>query len=171
MLIPAGLAVTRFAQLQQGDLFIVPDEDGGFVALKAADPDGDMLMVPIGPRFPDGLPYPCLIGEPATTVISLGKQCALRLPTRPEGWRLVPPQPETHCIAVTEEGAFVRASFVSPEHGYKPCYIALDTGTTVTSGSGRMQPYIAPRGRMAFAVEWELVTQEAKPRRILSYPW
>src|SRR5690349_19313202 len=117
MLVAPALAVTRFAQLQPGDLFILPEEEGGFVALKAAAPDGDMLLVPIGPNFPDGLPYPCLVAERAATVISLGKEYSLRLPTRPESWRLAPPGPETHCIAVTEEGAFVRASFVPPSHG------------------------------------------------------
>jgi hypothetical protein len=171
MLLAPGLAVTRFAQLQPGDLFILPYEEGGFVALKVSAPDGDMLMVPIGPSFPDGLPYPCLVAEPASTVISLGKKYALRLPTRPEGWRLAPPGPQIHCIAVTEEGAFVRASFVPPEDGYKPCYIALETGAIVTAGSGRLQPYVAPRGPLAFAVEWELLTQEAKPQRILACPW
>jgi hypothetical protein len=53
-----------------------------------------MLIVPLGPRFPDGLDRPSLVGMPAANVISFGKEYVLRLPTRPEGWRLDAPDPE-----------------------------------------------------------------------------
>jgi len=57
------------------------------------------------------------------------------------------------------------------EAGYKPCYVALESGTIATDGSGRMRPYTTPRGHMSFALEWEILTQEPEPRRILAYPW
>jgi hypothetical protein len=34
-----------------------------------------------------------------------------------------------------------------------------------------MRPYTTPRGHMSFALEWEILTQEPEPRRILAYPW
>lgn len=171
MLIDPKVTVTRFAQLQPGDLFIYPSANDGFVALKVKAPDGDMMFVPMGPRFPDGLAYPRLLDEPRGIVISFGKGYTLHLPTRPESWRSEEPSPETHCIVVADDGLHVRANFIPPSEGYKPCYIALQTGTIVTAVSGRMQPYVAPRGHMSFALEWELVTQEPEPRRILAYPW
>jgi hypothetical protein len=122
VLIDPKLTVTRFAQLQPGDLFIHPYEDGGFVAIKVKAPDGDMLFVPIGPRFPHGLAYPSLLPEPAATVISFGKEYVVRLP---ESWRSELPPPEKHCIVLAEGGAYVRANFIPRDEGYKPCYIAL----------------------------------------------
>jgi hypothetical protein len=169
MLIDPTLAVMRFAQLRPGDLFIYPYKNDGFVALKVEAPDGDNLFVPMGPRFPDGLAYPRLLDEPRSTIISFGKGYTLQLPTRPECWRSEEPSPDTHCIVVGEDEVYVRASFVPPPEGYKACYIALKTGTIVTAGSGHMQPYTAPRGPVSFALEWELVTQEPEPRRILAH--
>jgi hypothetical protein len=107
MLITPPLTITRFAQLTPGELFLSPFRETSFVALTVVDPDGDMLMVPLGPHFPDGLDRPSLVSSPGANVISFGKEYALRLPTRPDGWRLMQPDPATHCIAVTEEGAFV----------------------------------------------------------------
>ncbi len=126
-----------------------------------------MLVVPLGPFFPDGLNCPSLIGEPAATVLSYGKEYTLQLPTRPEGWSITAPAPETHCMVLTEEGAFVRANFGPQGQGYRPCYIAMATGTIVQHGMA----YVEPRGHKAYALEWELLTREAEPRRILAYPW
>jgi len=168
MLIAPQLAVTRFAQLRPGDLFIYPYGEDAFVALKVMAPDGDMLFMPMGPGFPDGLTYPRLLHEPAATVISFGKDYILRLPTRPKSWRSEPPPAETHCIVMAEDGAYVRASFVPEKMGYRACYVALGSGTIATDGSST---YSAPRGHMSFALEWEMLTQEAKPRQILAYPW
>lgn len=64
----------------------------------------------------------------------------------------------------------MRANSVAPPN-YKPCYVSFDTGKIVTAGPGRVDAYIEPRGHKAFALEWELVTREEKPRGILAYPW
>ena len=165
------LTVTRFAQLQPGDSFIYPYGDGTCVALKVKEPDRDMLVLPLGPAFPDGLGYPSLLSEPSATVISFGKDYILRLPAGPEGWTIQPPLPQTQCIVVTEQGAYLRANFLPAGQGYKPCYVALETGAIVTAGPGRSQGFIAPSGHLGFAIEWEILTQEKDPCRILAYPW
>jgi hypothetical protein len=171
MLITPPLTITRFAQLTSGELFLSQFQETSFVALTVVDPDGDMLMVPLGPGFPDGLDRPSLVRSLGANVISFGKKYELRLPAQPNGWRLTPPDPATHCIAVTEEGAFVRANFAPPPTEYRPCYVDLDSGRIVTAGQGRGAAYAEPRGLKAFAVEWEIITHEEKPRRILAYPW
>lgn len=58
--------------------------------------------------------------------------------------------------------------FPAAGHGYKACYIALESGRIIF-GSGHA--YTAPRGYLAFAMEWKLVTRESKPRRIPACPW
>jgi hypothetical protein len=140
MLVTPSLSVTRFAQLKPGDLFISQFGEMSFVALAAADPDGDLLMVPLGPHFPDGLDGPSLVGSSGANVISFGKEYGLRLPARPGSWRLTPPDAGTHCIVAAEGGPFVRANFVAPPN-YKPCYVSFDTGKIVTAGQGRVEAY------------------------------
>jgi hypothetical protein len=167
MMIAPKLVVTRYAQLEAGDLCIFPDGDASFVALKVQKPDGDILVVPIGPRFPGGFEDPSLIDAPAATVLSFGKEYTLQLPTRPESWSFETPGPQTHCIVLTAEGAFLRVNFGLQGQGFRPCYIAMATGTIVQH---RME-YIAPPGLKGFVLEWELLTNEAEPRRILAYPW
>jgi hypothetical protein len=85
------LIVTQFAQLEPGDLFVFPYGEGACVALKVRESDEDMLMVPLGPVFPDGLTHPSLVSAPSATVISFGKEYTLRLPSHAGGWRASPP--------------------------------------------------------------------------------
>lgn len=169
MLKTPPVAITRFTQLKPGELFLSQQGDASYVALAVAGADGDPLMVPLGPGFPDRSDGPSLIGSAGADVISFGKEYLLRLPARPEGWRFTAPDAGTHCIAVTEEGAFIRANFVAKPN-FKPCYVGFETGRIVTAGQGRGSAYIEPHGPKAFAIEWELVTREEKPRRILGYP-
>jgi hypothetical protein len=173
MNIVPSLIVTRFAQLEPGDLFILPCSEGACVAMKVIDPtgDGEMLMVLLGPVFPDGLTHPSLVSAPSATVISFGKEYTLRLPSHAEGWRASPPAPETHCIVVTERGAYVRANFVAAQGLFQPCYLDMGTGIVVTTGTGRLQNFSPPPGHLSFASEWEILTTEKEPRSILTYPW
>ena len=164
------LTVTRIAQLQPGDLFVLPYGDAGCIAMKVRDPDGDELIVPLGPVLPDGLPHPSLITAPAATVISFGKDFTLRLPSRPGAWRLAEPTPDIHCLVVTEQGVYVRANFVPGQGKYQPCYIDMAAGAVVTDGRGAFQSYVPPPGHKGFAIEWEILTAEAEPRLIFTYP-
>jgi hypothetical protein len=54
MEITPKLTVTRFAQLDPGDLFIVPNGDEALVAIVAEDPtqNGEKLMLTLGPNIP-----------------------------------------------------------------------------------------------------------------------
>jgi hypothetical protein len=54
MKVSPSVVVTRFAQLAPGDLFMVPSAEEACVAMKVRDPDGDSLMLPLGPAFPFG---------------------------------------------------------------------------------------------------------------------
>ena len=173
MEITPDLKVTRFAQLAPGDLFICPHGDVAFVAMVAKDPteDGEKVMVPLGPVFPDGVNGPSLVRRARTTVIAFGKEYALRLPTHARGWRANEPASDISCILVTENGAYLRANFRPPQHGeFSACYIDIATGLVQTTGTGPQQQFAPPRGLAAFAVAWEIVTTEKEPRMILAYP-
>ena len=146
------LSVTRIAQLQPGDLFVLPHGDEACIAMKVREPDEAELMVALGPVLPDGLAHPSLITASAATVISFGKDFTLRLPSRAGAWRSVEPSPEIHCLVVTDQGVYVRANFVRREGRYKPCYIDMAAGLVVTDGRGAFQNYVAPPGHRGFAM-------------------
>jgi hypothetical protein len=172
MRIDPKVAVMRFQQLSPGDLFIYPYTEGSCVAMQVVDPtsDGDILMLPLGPIFPPGFSCPSLIHGPAATVISFGKEYVLRLPCRANGWLIGPPSFDKHCIAITQTGAYIRANCRPPESGFHACYVDMATGVVHATGSGRFQEFAPPPGVLAFAVEWEIVTDEQEPRVILTFP-
>jgi hypothetical protein len=173
MQIEPGVTVARFEQLSPGDLFIYPQGEGSFVAMKVEDPtrDGDQLMLVMGPVFPAGLTWPSLVGAPAATVISFGKEYVLRLPSDASGWAAGSPSADTHCIGVTDKGAYVRANFLPAGNGFQACYADMATGRIEARGSGRSQSFAPPPGHVAFAIAWQLVTIEKEPRVILACPW
>jgi len=162
--------VTRFAQLQPGDLFIFQHPAGTSVAVKATDPvsDGDPLAVVVGPSFPVGPARPMLYNPSQTTVVSFGKDYTIRLPSSADGWRTNEPPAEADFIVVTDAGGvFLRANFRAPA-AFSPCYVDMSSGEILCNKAGRQ--YIEPREIKAFALAWELLTNEQKPRPIFSYP-
>lgn len=172
MVVPT-LGVTRFAQLAPGDLFLALfGSNDSCVAMVAEDPsaNGEKLLVPLGPRFPGGIAGPTLISPPGVTVVSFGKNYTLRLPVRAEAWAGAAPPPETVCILVTSSGSYFRVD-AGPAPGRHYCYVDIATGRINLTGQGLSQQYAPPAGISAFAVEWEIVTDEPEPRRILAYPY
>jgi hypothetical protein len=171
MKIVPGLIVARFAQLAAGDLLLAPlGGDDSCVGIVAQDPieNGEKLFVSLGPVFP-GRPTggPMLIARPQMTAISFGKKYILRLPVRAKGWSASPPPEGTVGILVTDSGCYVRAdAHESP--GVLVAYIDMATGQILTRGS---REYAVPAGIRAFAVEWEIVTDETEPRSILAHPF
>jgi hypothetical protein len=173
MEITPSLKVTRFAQLEPGDLFIVPNGDEALVAMVAEDPtqNGEQLMLTLGPTFPAGTTGPSIMRCADMTVLSLAKAYELRLPCQPGGWLPSEPAPDKNCILVTEHGAYWRANFDSARTGgFKPCYADIVTGLVHTTGRGPFQQFAMPGGQAAFAVAWEIATIEKEPRVILAYP-
>jgi len=173
MEITPKLTVTRFAQLDPGDLFIVPNGDEGFVAIVAEDPtqNGEKLMLTLGPTFPAGTSGPRLVHCAGMTVPSLAKAYVLRLPCQPGGWQANEPAPDKSCILVTERSAYWRANFDSARIGaFRACYIDIATGLVQTTGRAPFQQFAMPGGPAAFAVAWEIATTEKEPRVLLAYP-
>ena len=67
--------IDRFEQLDPGDLFVYPHPNGSCWALKAVDleANGDKLILPLGPTFPQSTGGPRLLPWQATTTVSFGK--------------------------------------------------------------------------------------------------
>jgi hypothetical protein len=171
--ITPSLKVTRFAQLEPGNLFIVPNGDEALVATVAEDPtqNGERLMLTLGPTFPAETNGPSLLRCPGMTVLSLAKAYVLRLPCQPHGWLDNEPPPDKYCILVNETSAYWRANFNSGrDRGFKACYIDVATGLIQTAGRGPLRQFAMPSGLATFAVAWEIVTTEKEPRVILAYP-
>lgn len=173
MKLATALKVARFAELESGDLFLLPQPEGSCVAIAAVDGDdsAEKLAILLGPTFPYGLIGPHLMPLSGATVISFGKDFAVRLPVQADAWCETAPPKETHCLLVTDQGVYVRASFANFTQRFSPCYVDLATGRVCVGGSGIARQYTLPPGTRAFAVCWEIVTAEAKPRTILSYPY
>ena len=168
-----ALRVTRFAQLDCGDLFLWRHKEGGCVAIVAADPtqNDHKLILPLGPDFPRDVTGPFFLYPDGITVVSFGKQYVLNLPVQPRGWLDTPPPQGTHCILVTEAGVYIRVNRSPNPREFHVCYVDLATGLICTRGSGASQEFATPSGVPAFAIQWELVTREDKPRVILAYPY
>ena len=173
MKVVPALTITRFAQLAAGDLFLAPlGGDDSCVAIVAEDPtqNGQKSLVPLGPSFPGRTGGPTLISPPGMTVVSFGKNYVLRLPVRAKGWSASAPPPGTIGILATDSGRYFRAD-AGPSPGVLFGYIDIATGRIHTSGQGTFQQYAPPTGIHAFAIEWEIVTNEPEPRSILAYPF
>jgi hypothetical protein len=170
--------IMRFSQTEPGDLFIYEHSNGTSVALTVWCPIHDeKLAVVIGPNLPDDKQWQTLIIGPESHVISFDKNFCIRLPSRPRGWRTSEPPPNVHCFLVMASGEiFLRADYRTGSqltsgtpNRFMPCYISLDTGKIASNPQNR--DYIAPTGYRAFAIEWEIISNETLPRTILSFPF
>jgi hypothetical protein len=105
--------VERFEQLKPGALFLAEIAGHKMVALKAFDDqqDGDKLMALLGPTFPSQIRPGQLVSWDRLTVLSLGSDYTLELPTQPEGWSLEAPPSSSLAIVQTSGGVFVRTYF------------------------------------------------------------
>jgi hypothetical protein len=138
--------------------------------LKAEDPDqnGEKLVLPFGPKFPEMSDGPNLLPWRAMDVISFGKDYVLRLPPYAGGWSKTEPPENVLCMLVTDKKCYLRSNFVPMSNGSGPCYIELHTGLIHVDGQSFHGGYTRPRGVRAVAIEWEMVTTEAKPRVIFA---
>jgi len=168
-----SLRVTRFAQLEPGDLFILRRREERYVGLTVHDAteEGQKLLLPIGPTLPNFMTYPTLISDPGATVISFGKDYTARLPIGPGAWEDDEPPAAVTAIAVAEDGVFLRCNFSNHPHHFQACYVDLKDGEICATGRGRGAVYARPNGIRAFATHWDFITIEEPARSILTYPF
>jgi hypothetical protein len=164
------LRLCEFEELSPGDLFVYFHDNGSCMALKAEDPtqNGEKLIVPLGPAFPNSVNGPCLLLERQVNVISFGKDWMLRFASHAEGWSRSEPSVNVPCILKTRDGCYLRANFASRIPEFVPCYIDMSTGLIQSSTDGLQDRFTRPAGAGVVAVEWELMTVEPKPRLIFA---
>lgn len=161
------LEVTRFAQLKAGSLFFYEPSHGGSVGIVVADPlrreDGNFVL-PLGPHLPDRMRWPVLQEPRGLTVISFGSKFAFRLPVEPSSWTTSEPAPAVQTLVLAGSDIFLRASYSYDPEIFLACYVNAATGA-ICAAHGN---YARPSGITAYALSWQLITLEPKPRVILS---
>ena len=164
------LRLCEFEELLPGDLFIYFFDNGSCVALKAEDPtqNGEKLIVPLGPTFPNSLDGPYPLQGRQINVISFGKDWILRFPSHAEGWSSSEPSANVPCILKTRDGCYLRANFSPRIAEFLPCYIDISTGLIHANTEGLQDQFTRPAGGGVVAVEWDLMTTEPKPRLIFA---
>lgn len=147
-----NLKVMRLNQLQPGDLFIGAEHKPPCVGLKGVDPecDGDAIVLWLGPELPDRT-GPRVTAAQHETVIAIGKDYVLRLPTEPDGWTAEFPPIGAACLAIADDKVFFRGNFAPEPDGFKPCWIEVESG---------ILRYRPPPGISAYAVKWEIAIEE-----------
>ena len=124
-------------------------------------------MLVFGPDFPEGVTCPYLTNFRNITVVSFGKDYTLKLPVAAAAWTDRPPPNGSGCILTTDAGTFVRALIGGGVPGI--CYIDLSSATIYSTGAGVFEKYAIPPGILAFATDWQLMTNETEPRKIFSF--
>jgi hypothetical protein len=171
MKVVPDLIVTRYAQLKAGELFLYSHEKGLSVAIAAANPVelGDLYIVTLGPKFPPTMTGPTIHSpNGSSSLLSYGGEYVLRLPAGSQAWSSEPPAAGLPCVAVAQEDTYIRANAAPPGRGFHPCYVSAKQGRIL--GSGTVMQYFPLRDPI-FALEWEILTTEEKPRTILSCPF
>jgi len=164
----------RFDRLDGGDLFFYYHRGGSCCALLVVDPleDDEKLVGPFTETYPSEF-GPALVGPENRTVVSFGKNYSLRLPCARTGWSLTEPEPGRPCLLVTDSGAiFLRFGFQPrpvPSAARLPaCYVDIATGAVHTNANPLR--FAKPSGTCAYALQWEMVTNEEEPRVIAAVP-
>lgn len=165
MEITPKLINTRPPQADPGDLFIVRDDTGSYVALAVKDPhDGDRFVLVLGPASPHVAKTSVLTGFPPSTIItSFGKEYSVRLPVEASAWLNLEPQ-AGHCLVLSADKLFIRALYQHFGQAIN-VYISLADGLLAVDASGH---FTRPRDHCTYAVKWDILTIEREPRFILS---
>ncbi len=163
--------VERVAQLGPGELFLAELRGVHFVGLVCSydGPGSNKPILPLGPRFPDGNDGPTLL-DVHLTAVSFGSEFVIRFPVDPEQWMESEPARDCQCLLAIENNLYFRANG-SPDPGALTYYVNAVTGVVeVMPGVPPGRP-MKPSGTGAYALAWEIVTTEPKPRVILKYPF
>ena len=163
-IIPAA-KVSRFEQLEAGDLFLYMDHGHRFYALKTQPPPGETRgeMVILGPSFIENANESFLLPWEAATVLSLGKEFSILLPTEASAWFGGEPSRTPVCLALIDERAFICTNCSRFPQRYVPCFVEIETGAV----HERQLPGLA-----LFTTSWEIAVlgHNHPPRTILKYP-
>jgi hypothetical protein len=159
-----SIRVTRFEQLEPGDLFIYVDERQKFYALKTQKPSDHerSLMVLLGPTFIEGIKGSWLAPWQPSTVLSLGKNFAILPSLDPASWSLNGPSRDTVCLAIADENVYICTNGSERPERYIECFVDTRTGAIL---EGR-PPRIA-----VFTGMWEIAVLGINhpPRTILKF--
>ena len=165
MQITPRLTSIRAPQADPGDLLIVHDDTGSYVALAVKEPrDGELLVLFLGPPSAEAPETPVLTGFPPRSIAtSFAKEYAVRLPVEPAAW--INTEPQTgNCLVLSGDKIYIRALY-----GYVGqrvyVYISMVEGILLEDSSGR---FARPTDRCTYVVKWDIMTLETVPRLILS---
>jgi len=154
--------ITRFEQLEPGDLFIYMSKHGSCYALKtekAKDEDPSDILI-LGPDFPYEPKESMLLRWQATTVVSFGKSYSIILPTKPSEWFLDGNTRTPVCLAICGEDVYVCTNGgISPGHFF-PCFVEVKTGKIIE----KKLP-----GITAYTNQWKIALPGVEVRTILEY--
>jgi hypothetical protein len=163
-IIPSAV-VTRFEQLEPGDLFLYMQGEHKFYALKTQQPpNGDRsTMVTLGPSLLLNSSESFLLPWQAATVMSLGKNFSILLPTEVSAWSAMGPNRTPVCLAVAEETAFICTNGGAGPNQYFACFVDVKTGAI---REARLQ------SAAIFTNSWQIAVLGANhpPRTILKFP-
>ena len=156
-----NIKIAPFEDLVAGDLLIYFFEGSSCLAMKAFDnnPDGDKLLLILGPKFPAGAEFPHISMAAGFTAVSYGKDYKLLLPSAEDGWSQFLPPADTPSILVTNDDIYFRARF---SHD-RTCFVRASDGLLV---------WQQPSPPKAFITKWEIFVGEtfAFEQRLLKHP-
>ncbi len=164
-IIPAVKSM-QLAQLEPGDLFIIHDDTGSYVALAVKDPNqGGPLQLVIGPATKEVSEPPILTVFPShITVVSFAKEYILRLPCDTKAWLPIEP-PTGPCVILSGDKFYMRARYGGGGR-VTPTYVSIKDGLLVANASGH---FMRPRDDCAYAIQGSFLTAEKEPREIISF--
>lgn len=161
-LIPA-LRVTRFEQLDAGELFISFSGHERFYALKTLrERDADQAqMVVLGPQFIAGGNESFLLNWQASTVLSYGKEFAVLPSPHPEHWLEDGNRRAPVCLAISDDQVYICTNGGHSPSMYTPRYVNMATGAVERRLSSAV-----------FTTHWriEIVSPDRQPLVLIQFP-
>jgi hypothetical protein len=102
-----NLKAMKAEQLDPGDLFLVDDGNGSYVALMVKDDTGPLMLL-LGPPSSEAVEFPTLTGCPANIVVaSFSKNFSIHLPVEPKSW--LSKEPKTGlCLVLSQDKLYIR---------------------------------------------------------------
>lgn len=133
MIIFPAVRSERFNQLKVGELFIYADghnERERFYALKvqALEKGDEEMMIPLGPELPAPLKESFLLQWQASTVLSLGTDFRIVLPSEPSTWTTNGPNRDPICLAVSKDQIYACVNSANHPSIFAPVYANMKTG-------------------------------------------
>ena len=155
----------RFHQLKLGELFIYAANAGErFYAMKvqALESGDDAMMIPLGPQLPTPLDGCYLLQWQVTTVLSLGTDFQVVLPSEPSAWSVNSPSRDPICLAVSGDQLYVCANSSNHPSMFAPVYVNMKTGEL-----SKKLP-----GSAVYTNSWAIDIGDGKGRlqRLIQYP-